>query len=97
MALVALTFGLVIAILGAIGVVAPTVLPIVGRLFLNPARLYLAAVLRLLGRPRRTSPRAAPGTRPNSGQLRDEELEHFLVQATGVSPAETLDEAPAEP
>lgn len=48
MAFVALTLSLVIAILGAVGIVVPTVLVAVSRPFLTPAGLYAAAVLRLV-------------------------------------------------
>jgi hypothetical protein len=48
MALVALTLGLVIAVLGAVAIVDPTVLLAISRPFLTPIGLYAAAVLRLI-------------------------------------------------
>jgi hypothetical protein len=48
MALVALTFGVAMVVLGAVGIVAPVALLGVSRPFLTPAGLYAAAGLRLV-------------------------------------------------
>jgi hypothetical protein len=48
MALVALTFSIVVAVGGAVGIVAPASLLTIARPFLTPAGLYAAAVLRLV-------------------------------------------------
>jgi hypothetical protein len=48
MALVALTLSLVVAVLGAVGIVVPTVLLAISRPFLTPTGLYAAAALRLV-------------------------------------------------
>jgi len=48
MAFVALTFGIAIAVLGALGIVVPASLLSISRPFLTPAGLYAAAGLRLV-------------------------------------------------
>jgi hypothetical protein len=49
MALVALAFGIAIALLGVVGVAVPTALLTISRPFLTPAGLYAAAGIRLVG------------------------------------------------
>ncbi len=48
MALIALTFSIVVAVLGGVAIVDPTVLLTISRPFLSPAGLYAAAGLRFV-------------------------------------------------